>query len=509
MFCHFLAASAAKAAMENQPKKIPVAKAKTAEVSSSKSHSPGPHATPAMRRLAATPTTQASSSASGSQFRIPDFSLDKIIWNNPGCEMPISDETTTARESVLSTINECLAKQNTPATIANYESIMNIEVGNAEKSLDTTLLPLDSEVRFLSLFGFMRFNNPNLKWSRVRALKSALMKYHTRNKLNSVLDVWTPQMSAMWAGLSRMASHEQNGKDPIDFAALMSYLGDSEADPNPATQRFRAMAVVGFFGVRRCAEILQFRRRDATWVINGDIHLYVRCQKNDQAGIGMVCVIPSIPALGSNSPALILDKWMQIREDFMKTKNPDEPLFLTITGTKKTIGNRVSADSFRKAVTNKFSGNTATHSLRKGGARFYAKAQAPEQATRDQGGWRTSETMKEIYTALTKDEVHSAIHEAANTAGNFYVLKELAQKMKSFDSLEETAAAKLASEFCASIIDAIGVVEWPEFVQLKIGITLKGLFQHKNKEVSSKAIRTSSAMRHAFLACQAKKRKVE
>ena len=117
--------------------------------------------------------------------------------------------------------------------------------------------------------------------------------------------------------------------------------------------------------------------------------------------------------------------------------------------------------------------------------------------------------MKEIYTALTKEEVHLAIHKAANTAGNSLALKEVAQKMKSFDSLEETAAAKLASEYCASIIDAIGVVEWPEFVQLKIGITLKGLFQHKNKEVSSKAVRTNSAMRHAYLACKAKKRKAE
>ena len=108
----------------------------------------------------------------------------------------------------------------------------------------------------------------------------------------------------------------------------------------------------------------------------------------------MHCVIPAVDSLGPNSPVRVLDNWLAVRPEFAKTEGPDEPLFCTVAGATKNIGNRVSSDSFRKAVYAAFPGNTATHSLRKGGARFYAAVEAPEQATRDQGGWRATDTMR-------------------------------------------------------------------------------------------------------------------
>ena len=145
------------------------------------------------------------------------FFIDPTEWYASTRGPTVSDETHAARCKVFSTINECLGKQNSPSTISNYESILSKEVGDAEKYLATTLLLLDTEFKFLSLFAFVRYKNADLKWSRVRSLKSALAKYHSRKKLKSVLDEWTPPMAAMWAGLSRMANHDTKGNEPIDF----------------------------------------------------------------------------------------------------------------------------------------------------------------------------------------------------------------------------------------------------------------------------------------------------
>ena len=123
----------------------------------------------------------------------------------------------------------------------------------------------------------------------------------------------------------------------------------------------------------------------------------------------MVCIIQNIPNLNECSPAYLLHSWLQARVHFAKSSQLTQPLFCTVTGSPKTIGNKVSADSFRKALSSIFQGNTSTHSLRKGGAKFYASSDAPEQATMAQGGWRTSETMRSIYTSLSQAEIHEAI----------------------------------------------------------------------------------------------------
>ena len=210
------------------------------------------------------------------------------------------------------------------------------------------------------MFGFLKNNSPELKWSRVKALKSALTKWHARNGEFCIFESWTAVMRALWTGISRSAFHSSQGKGPIAFDTVMHFLSNSSNDPNPAIILLRAMVVVGFFGVRRCAEILKFFKSDVAISDLGDFHLKARCQKNDQEGIGMQCVIPSVTSLGDNSPATVLHKWIRCRSYFIKNVNTEEPLFCTVAGTSGRIGNAVSADSFRKAFGAIFSGNTST-----------------------------------------------------------------------------------------------------------------------------------------------------
>ena len=192
------------------------------------------------------------------------------------------------------------------------------------------------------------------------------------------------------------------------FPTMMSVLEKLSQTNTRSSTRMSAMMVVGFFGVRRCAEILAFVIGDVSGAETTGFSLTVKCQKNDQEGIGMTCVIPDIPALEGLSPARLFQKWLLTRGRFSRSPNAGEHLFCNVTGAAKSVGNKVSAESFRKALSSLFQGNTSTHSLRKGGAKFYANADSPEQATMSQGGWRTSDTMRTIYTSPTKAEVRSS-----------------------------------------------------------------------------------------------------
>ena len=520
MFSHHLAIAAAREAVDNQKKAQPKASHRIVANGRAPSSTLGPTASPlvpASRTFSsAFPGKQSdfalkpgisTASSSAREIQIPQFLINSLEWDPPGAEFPADQETTEVRTKVMQTLNDCLTKQNAASTICTYEAILNKEVGEAQRQLDMLLLPLDSESKFLALSGFVKLNSPDLKWSRVQALKSALKKYHSRQNESCVFDHWTPVMQALWTGLSRSAKHSTQGKEPIEFPVVMAHLSDTAKDENPATLRFRAMAVVGFFGVRRCAEVLAFTISDVSNASNGDFHLLVKCQKNDQAGIGMHCVIPAVDSLGPNSPARVLGKWLALRPAVARTDGADEPLFCTVAGAAKSIGNRVSADSFRKAVYANFPGNTATHSLRKGGARFYAAAEAPEQATRDQGGWRTTETMREIYTSLTPSEVKCALHKAANTAGDTYALQTLANYIQAPGFASRDGDIKLAIDFITRVDSSIGYTPWKILIELRIGVHLRRLAQHADPEVRIKATPTLCHLRAAWATHKAESRK--
>ena len=153
-----------------------------------------------------------------------------------------------------------------------------------------------------------------------------------------------------------------------------------------------------------------------------------------------------------------------------------------------------------------FAGNTSSHSLRKGGARFYAGADAPEQATREQGGWRTTETIAKIYTALTKDEVKLAIHSAANTAGIAFALQPLAELIQTAGLSTSVDDQSRMIKFIDMVGTAVGTVPWKAFVELKVGVLLKRLVQHPDRDVRSRATTAPCSLRSAFSAYKADKR---
>ena len=164
------------------------------------------------------------------------------------------------------------------------------------------------------------------------------------------------------------------------------------------------MIIAGYFGVRRGAEVVAFTVEGVLFADTSGIQLRVRCQTNDPAGMGQVCTIPAIAAMGSSSPPTLFLEWLRVRHDLAP---PSDFLFVTTTGRNK--GHQVSVDSLRKHVTAVFGVGKAAHSLRKGGAQFYSRRGVDSDVTRQQGGWRTSTVVEQTYATMSRSEVHEAI----------------------------------------------------------------------------------------------------
>ena len=57
---------------------------------------------------------------------------------------------------------------------------------------------------------------------------------------------------------------------------------------------------------------------DVKFQASHDFHLMVQCQKNDQEGIGMHCVIPAVESFCINSPSKLLEKWIELGIELYK-----------------------------------------------------------------------------------------------------------------------------------------------------------------------------------------------
>ena len=275
------------------------------------------------------------------------------------------------REEVRRQLSECLGQELAASTVHSYQQVLKQVVGEAELGLDKQLLPLQSEDDALELFGHLRLvegsHGRTLHWSKVRTLKAALDKYHARLGVDSPLSLWPSRFKAFWRGLAKDCVHSNVGKQPVPFDALMDYLQrEVHEHAKEVAIRNAAAVVVGYFGVRRGAEIVNFEVTDILEANDTLVRLLVRCQKNDQLGLGQVRVLPDIRALGAASPPRVLRRWLEIRPSLAQAESTK--LFITTTGIN--AGGPMSKDSLRKHVSLMFGKGMASHSLRKGGAVF-------------------------------------------------------------------------------------------------------------------------------------------
>ena len=416
------------------------------------------------------------------------------------------DSVRKSRLAVQRCVAECLGQEVALSTLKSYQSVLSSVVRAAEAELQEELLPISSEEQLLKIFGFLSMTEGTaLQWAKVRTLRAALIKYHVRLLLPSPFDSWTPRLRGFWKGLHNKRTHSGPGKEPVDFDKMLDYCqGDHTGVQHVVNIRNKVMAIVGYFGVRRGAEVVSFTMGDVISTDASGVQLRVRCQKNDPAGIGQVCTIPAIAAMGLSSPPMLFLEWLRVRRDLAPAS---EFLFVTTTGRNK--GQQVSVDSLRKHVKAVFGDGKAAHSLRKGGAQFYSRRGVDSDVTRQQGGWRTSAVMEQTYTTMSKSEVHEAI--LAVGAKSSLTL-EIQQRCKRLGAEPEQAA--LASETMARsllviIKNNMNSLSTRLLFESQAPRYLKQLAKHSNEAIRADATELYTRIHSNWMATQAAKRRRE
>ena len=271
------------------------------------------------------------------------------------------------------------------------------------------------------------------------------------------------------------------------------------------SRRRRAQHVYGgscLFRRRRGAEIVVFQMSDVMEINDSLVRLRVRCQKNDPIGLGQICILPHIQALGAGSPARLMQLWLQRRQRLVNST--DGPLFITLAGKHK--GHATSTDSLRKFVAANFGAGAASHSLRKGGAQFYARRGANEDATRQQGGWHTRDVMRQVYTTLSPSEVCAEI---VNVAGKVNITEEVHARLQRLGSLDDILVLpeNRLLPVLRYIDEVLPVLNTRILLETKAGKYLRVLCRHSSPAVRDRASNSFARLHAQWMANQASKRR--
>ena len=165
------------------------------------------------------------------------------------------------------------------------------------------------------------------------------------------------------------------------------------------------------------------------------------------------------------------------------------------------MGGRVSADSYRKLVSSICGQGKSTHSLRKGGATFLARNDAPTKVIQAQGGWRTTEVMQNIYTSFFLEEQQRAITQAAEKGAGALQLWPMCSAMPlQLPTGRNSPEANECLSFPRETEKALSSIEfpWKTAASNKLGMRIKALSQHQCRFVRIKATTVYTSMRKKF-----------
>jgi hypothetical protein len=323
-----------------------------------------------------------------------------------------------------------------------------------------------------------------IRWSVLSSLRAALLYYHKANGVSSALDKEDPEFGDFWRGLKTKAVHLVKSKTPTRYEWLDDMFLDWEkccvqfrqfagkvvtrkapitsithsllnpdeclAVPQPpmvsipgwfwngpsevnqlVALRRKALAAIGFLGVRRNAEIqallikhlIPASEAEGFWV-------YVACAKNDRYGTGNRTFIPRIVEAGHGDPYVIICTYLLAYAhwgEYMLDLDPDclpawrdRPLFSKLKG--KDAGAPLADRSVREDIEAGLRSSAHEPELpshRKGGAGFYSKAGGVDrQIAYLLGGWAMTDMLNQIYAPVTPEEL---ARRAAEIARQRYV----------------------------------------------------------------------------------------
>ena len=167
----------------------------------------------------------------------------------------------------------------------------------------------------------------------------------------------------------------------------------------------------------------------------------------------------------------------------------------------------MSKDSLRKHVSSTFGKGMASHSLRKGGAVFYSRRGAAEDATRQQGGWKTSEVMQRIYSTLSKEEVKDQILAVGRSTSIHHELHLRLGKIGDSPDKALTAPVAAAISVLTLIERNLDSLSTRVLFDTSAPKYLRAMFKHADAGVRDRAAHLHATLHANWMSQQADKRR--
>ena len=366
-------------------------------------------------------------------------------------------------------VSELLGMAVSKGTAEGYEAVLKSVIPMVEKENGRQVLPMATWGDFVAVFCELDRFWPTVegkngrrvvRWNSVKKLYAAVKFWHTVRGKQSILDHWDDRMKRLWQGLERDSSHIVSEKLPlgVDSVRMMlqrgAEVGKSVFDKSSEGRivdkkellkiRNAAAVAVAFFGTRRQAEVAALRLGNCTRDQgSGRWNIWVESQKNDQMGIGQMCVIPRMEVWGEACPTEVIQLWFRVRQGPLMRmdrlgrlsdravsripgQSPKDILFPSLSG--KFWGLEASAQALTNAVRRE-TGLEVTPSARKGGAQFYLAHGMGERATQVQAGWKTPKSLQQVYGKTLGAELRTAVSTAAEQAGRVWETRNWVTKM--------------------------------------------------------------------------------
>ena len=382
-----------------------------------------------------------------SQFFLPEPCLEEYF----------SKHDTKFLQSLFLSIQQITYNSIAPSTQNSYASIYDsIIIKKTLPVLKYDPFPFDNEVTvkiiFTLLLSCSQINNTyinkedgKLRWSNVLMLKAAIMATVALNNAISVFTSPTPAFSKFWTGLKNSCSHATKEKIVVSFHLVISacIAAHNASKSHPLSQedystiRRAAMMAIGFFGIRRNAEVINLTKGCIRTTANFTI-IHVPSSKNDKLSLGHNAIIPKLQRFQSGCPVTAINRWADEAELFLEDAlipySDASPFFFNLSG--KNIGKQISVDTHRKDVSKAYKLVYASNpgkvlSLRRGGAHLFA-SHNHRNVSKQQGAWRSQSVLDGTYAKISDAEFSNIMRTILNTVYEKWMVENGLQRVERF-----------------------------------------------------------------------------
>ena len=278
-------------------------------------------------------------------------------------------------------------------------------------------------------------------------LKASIMATVAINNATSVFSNPSPTFSKFWTGLKNSCSHASKEKLVVSFHLIIKtcMAASNASKKHPLSQedlstiRRAAMMCIGFFGIRRNAEVINLKKNSVRTTSNFTL-IHVPTSKNDKLSLGHNAIIPKLARFQTGCPVAAINRWTDEAELFLEdAKIPydgDTPLFFNLSG--KNLGKQISVDTHRKDISRGYKAVYSSNpgkvlSLRKGGAHLFA-SHNHRNVSKQQGAWRSQSVLDGTYAKISDHEFSNIMRTILNNVYEQWMCENGLKRIESFFS---------------------------------------------------------------------------